>query len=105
MKGDDFVRQDVHQLAGGVQRDSGERVVEASILRNQALKQESAEYWIERASYYRGRGETDLEKESFRKALEIIPARPNTNQAAADRFEIVRSFFFLEGSDPRPSAR
>lgn len=94
MKGDDIVTEDVHELAGAVQAASGQRVVEARVLRNEAAQQNKASYWIERASYYRGRVEYELEDDSYRKALTALPYNPREPKVTAERLEVVKSFAF-----------
>src|SRR5438034_4609330 len=69
MKGDDFEAGDAHTLAGMVQAASGQRVVETKILRDEVSRRGTAEYWIERAQYYSGRDEEELELETYRQAL------------------------------------
>jgi hypothetical protein len=106
MKGDDILDQDAHHLAGGVQRESGQRVVETGILRNEATQRETAKYWLERADYYGGREEYDLKKETYLKALVALPYSTTDNKVAAERFEVVRSFaFFLKEDRDRRAGR
>jgi tetratricopeptide (TPR) repeat protein len=94
MKGADIVTQDVHQLAGSVQAQSGQRVVEAGVLGAEVPQRESVSYWLERAAYYRGRKEYELECDTYRQALEVFLINPNDPKWEAQRFEIVRSFTF-----------
>jgi hypothetical protein len=99
MKGADVLLQDVHQLAGEVQRESGRRVVEGEILRNEAAQQRTAKYWLERASYFQGRSDEALVRDTYRKALAALPYAKD-RRLLSDRFEIVRaySFFLKEGA-------
>lgn len=94
MNGSDIVTQDVHQFAGSVQAASGQRVVEARILSDEIAKRDTASYWLERANYYHGREEYELEIEAYRKALEALPYKANDEKALASRFEVIRSFSF-----------
>jgi hypothetical protein len=94
MKRDDIVTQDVHELAGGVQAMSGQRVVEARVLASEAAQQNKSGYWIERASYYRGREEYGLEDDSYHKALTALPYDPKDPKVSAERLKVVDSFVF-----------
>jgi hypothetical protein len=98
MKGDDILAEDVERLAGSVQRESGQRVVEKGILQNEASLQRTGKYWLERASYYRGRSEDELERETYLKALAALPA-PVNDQAVAERLEVLRTFAFSVDRD------
>jgi hypothetical protein len=51
MKGDDIVLLNIHQLAGEVQADSGQRVVETKILRDDLEPRSTSEYRLEPAAY------------------------------------------------------
>lgn len=95
MKGDDILLQDVHQLAGQVQMGSGQRVIETKILRDGPARQATAEYWLERARYYGGRGETERERDSYRQALVALPVKREDADALNQRLEVVRSFVFF----------
>ena len=99
MNDDDIEVRDLHVLAGGVQAGSGHRVVETKILRDEASRRRTAEYWIERTEYYRGRGENRLEWESYRQALMALPNDPSDTPAAWQRLEIVRRFAFFLARD------
>ncbi len=90
--GDDILLGDVHQLAGAVQGGSGQRVVETKILRDETARRSTAEYWLERARYYDGRVEFELERNTFRQALVALEARPDDIKGLRERFEVVRSF-------------
>jgi hypothetical protein len=97
IKGDDILLQDVHQLAGAVQSASGQRVVETKILGNETARRSTSKYWLERASYYNGRDEFGLERDTYRQALAALAARPQDSKGLGERFEVVRAFvFFLE---------
>jgi hypothetical protein len=97
MKGDDIEMSGVHQLAGAVQSRSGHRVVETKILRDEATRRGTAEYWIERADYYNGRNENQLQLQTYREGLLALPNNPCDAKAAAERLEIVRRFAFFLG--------
>lgn len=94
MNTNDIIKQDLNQLSGQVQAGSGQRVIETGILRNEVTQANTAAYWIQRASYYRGRAEYQLENETFRKALANFPYSSNDERASAQRGEIIRQFAF-----------
>lgn len=60
-------------LAGQVQAASGQRVVEGRLLREEAAREGSVEYWEERARYYGGRGELEQAITACERALELPP--------------------------------
>ena len=96
MKGDDILLEDLHQLAGAVQGGSGQRVIETKILGDEAAQHSTAQYWLERASYYHGRKEYDRERDSYREALVALRAKSDA-AALNERFKVVQSFaFFLD---------
>jgi hypothetical protein len=97
IKGDDIVLEDVHQLAGATQRESGQRVVETAILRDEASQRTTAEYWLKRAQYYDGREEYERERDSYRAALVALCANPPGANTDQERFQIVRAFAFFLG--------
>jgi hypothetical protein len=94
MNTNDIIKQDLNQLSGQVQAGSGQRVIETGILRNEMTLTNTPAYWLQRASYYRGRSEYELENETFHKALANFPYSSNDEQASAQRFEIIRQFAF-----------
>jgi tetratricopeptide (TPR) repeat protein len=96
MKGDDILLEDIHQLAGAVQRASGQRVIETKILRDESSRQATSEYWLERARYYRGRNEYERERDTYRQALVALQARRDDADARR-RFEVVSAFAFFLG--------
>jgi hypothetical protein len=102
-----IIKEDLNQLAGEVQMGSGQRVIETGILRNEATQANTADYWLQRASYYRGRAEYQLENETFHKALANFPYSANDEKASADRFEIIRHFAFSirQSCDERVNCR
>ena len=95
IKGDDILREDVHQLAGQVQGGSGQRVVETKILGDETAQRLTAEYWLERARYYDGREEYEHERDSYRQALAALSVKPEDRTALSERFQVVRSFAFF----------
>lgn len=97
MKGDDFEAGEAHALAGAVQAASGQRVVETKILRDEVSRRETAAYWMERAQYYRGRDEDELELETYRQALVALPNNPRDLKVAGDRLQLVSQFAFFLG--------
>lgn len=105
MKDDDIPYRDVHQLAGTVQAQTGQRVVERKILVDEATQQKSIKYWMERARYYEGRSDYELERDTYLKALTAVPFDPNGRQSRADRLELVRWLaFFYKRNDSQPAA-
>lgn len=93
MKGDaDIVADDVHYLAGGVQAQSGMRVVEAKILQDEASERESVSYWLERAHYYTGRKEYDAVMETYNQALVHVPFKPQDRASLGARLTLLMDF-------------
>ncbi|MBA2733845.1 MAG: hypothetical protein H0U54_13245 [Acidobacteria bacterium] len=110
MKGDsDIINEDVHQLAGAVQAQSGMRVVEAKILRDEARERESAAYWVERAEYYKGRKEYDAVMDTYRQAFAHLPLKPDDKASVSARFLLLSSFTtfvrYAEGDGKRDERR
>jgi hypothetical protein len=97
MTGDDFEAGDAHALAGAVQAASGQRVVETKILRDEVSRRTTPEYWMERAQYYSGRDEEELELETYRQALVALPNNPRDVRVASARLQLVRQFAFFMG--------
>lgn len=79
-------------LAGAVQADSGARVVEKKILSEEQQRENSAEYWIERANYYRGRNELLLVLEAYYEGFKNFPAKLNENSRWQERLRLIDSF-------------
>ena len=106
MKGDDIFSGDVHQLAGAVQAQTGQRVVERKILGNEATQRKTAQYWLERAEYYRGRDDYDLERDTYLKALAAVPFDSKNQSSHRERLELLRAFaFFSKENRERPQAK
>jgi hypothetical protein len=105
MKGDDIEMSGVHELAGAVQSGSGQRVVETKLLREEATRRDTAEYWIERADYYNGRDEDQLQLQTYREGLLAVPNHPRDAKAANQRLELVRRFAFFLGDSDDDDAR
>lgn len=59
-------------LAGMVQAASGARVVEKKILSERTKRENTADYWIERANYYRGRNELKLVFDAYLEGLKTV---------------------------------
>lgn len=98
MKGDDIMAEDVHQLAGTVQAQSGMRVVEAKILRDEASERASVSYWLERARYYIGRKEYDAVMETYRQALAFLPFKPQDAATVRTCLTLLDDFAFFATS-------
>ena len=100
---DDIIPEDLNQLAGSVQAGSGGRFVEAKILRDETERRKTSQYWLERAQYYRGRGEYGLERDTYKQALVALPFSSQDEKAWRERFWIVRSFaHFLGDRSDKP---
>ncbi|MBI4750654.1 MAG: hypothetical protein HY774_19385 [Acidobacteria bacterium] len=78
--------------AGTVQRISGARVIEQSILENEEAHQQKPEYWISRASYYLGRQELKLFEETIDQAIARFPFRPDFYETQK-RIQILEFYF------------
>lgn len=89
---DDILPEDVHHLAGAVQSQSGMRVVEAKILSDEATRRESAQYWTERARYYKGRKEYDVVMETYEQALHEFPLQLQDRESVVARLSLLREF-------------
>ena len=59
-------------LAGQVQRESGQRVVEGEIKAQEKTSTDDPSYWRERALYYRGRSQPQQEEEALQKGLALV---------------------------------
>jgi hypothetical protein len=68
-KSDDIFSQEIYGLAGAVQSGSGARAVESKVVQDEATRAGSVEYWVERISYYEGRGASEQIVQTFRNAL------------------------------------
>lgn len=90
-----------HYLAGAVQAASGQRVVETKVLQVADGRQDSPEYWLNRISYYAGRRETDLVRQTFSQALDKFPYVPNDLTSSFPRRRILYElrFFGSENSE------
>ena len=85
------------RLAGAVQASSGARVVESEILRQQATRQDSYEYWRERIDYYDGRNEPELMFSSYMQAFSTVPFEPADRKSVYLRlFQIKRFAEFVD---------
>lgn len=88
----DIVTENIHHLAGAVQADSGARAVESKILREQALRQNSYEYWQERISYYHGRKEPERIFDAYRQSFTAVPFNLNDENSHGNRLFFIRRF-------------
>jgi len=80
------------QFAGGVQDQSGARVIEDRILKAEAANPDSSEYWLTRAKYYAGRKENAQAIEAFEKALALAPFDSSNETRMAQRHQIMREY-------------
>ena len=92
------------QLAGQVQRESGERVIEKRILEAEPAAGDSTRYWLTRAEYYRGRREHTEAIRAYERALAVTaPPTLGNEQPVLDRIGVMRSYRrFLEGNGSQP---
>ncbi|HEY8559137.1 MAG TPA: hypothetical protein VIL74_01955 [Pyrinomonadaceae bacterium] len=88
----DISGDDSNRLAGAVQAGSGARAVESEILRRQALRADSYEYWDERIQYYEGRDEPELVFNSYMQAFAAIPYDSSNGRSADRRLFFIRHF-------------
>ncbi len=88
----DIISSNPSYLAGMVQDASGARAVESEILRQQALRQDSYEYWQERISYYYGRNEPELMFSSYMQAFAAVPFDPVNGDSKGMRIYFIRRF-------------
>lgn len=82
----------VNYLAGAVQAASGARVVESKILNEQALRQDSYEYWQERIGYYRGRKEPMRVFDAYRQSLTAVPFDLTDEKSRSERVFFIGRF-------------
>ncbi len=68
-------------FAGAVQQATGARVIEERIPGRERKSMDDPEYWLERATYYRGRGEVSSEEEAYRKGLALSASRLGSERA------------------------
>ncbi len=90
--------------AGAVQSATGLRVVEAKLLKDEKAKENSPEYWIDRAAYYDGRKEFALVWKTYLQALTKFPYKPNDLQASFPRLEILYRIGW-RGDDDKETVR
>lgn len=96
----DILADSVSQLAGVSQMGSGARVVESKILAEQAAKQDTYRYWLERIAYYRGRKEPVQVFDSYAQALKLVPTNFSNRSSMDDRMWFVSRFVeFATDSD------
>ena len=88
----DILADSAFQLAGAAQMASGARVVESKILAEQAAKQDTYKYWLERIEYYRGRKEPVPVFDSYLQALKVVPADPSERYSGEERLRLIRNF-------------
>jgi hypothetical protein len=88
----DIMTENIDYLSGAVQAASGARVVESKILREQALRQNSYEYWWERVRYYQGRQEPERVFDAYRQSFAAIPLDLTDEKSSGARLFFVRSF-------------
>lgn len=99
LKSDDIMEEDVHLLAGGIQADSGMRVVETKILNDEAVSRDSAKYWLERARYYTGRRDYDAVMDTYRQALVYVPFKTGDRESVAARLLLLQQFTLFATDD------
>lgn len=85
----DIQKDDVFRLAGWTQAGSGQRVIEEKILRDEPQSKDSPSYWINRARYYQGRNERELEWQTYKEALQLFPCKYNGPDAEQKRWHLL----------------
>lgn len=93
--------QDLGATAGRTQSVSGKRVIEQSILENEAAYRKEPRYWIERAHYYYGRKEYKLVDETIEKALAQFPLNKKNIENRNRQQIAYLSFWWLEQSESK----
>ncbi len=88
----DIAEKDFSFIAGGVQSVSGARVIESKILREQATRQDSIEYWYERIEYYRGRKEPERMFDAYKQIFVSVPFNMDDKRSRENRLSLVRKF-------------
>lgn len=63
-------------FAGRTQAITGARVIEKTVLAAEQTSTDDPHYWLERATYYRGRQDAAAEEDAYRKALGLAAAEP-----------------------------
>jgi tetratricopeptide (TPR) repeat protein len=72
------------RLAGQVQAETGQRVVEGMVMEREEPSADSPEYWLDRAEYFMGRKEDEGVREAFEKALALCSReRPEDSERGA----------------------
>lgn len=87
----DIQTGDTEYLGGAVQAASGERVIEKKILSEQEKRENTSEYWIERANYYRGRKELKLVFDAYLEGIETVSFDANDEQSRRNRSSLIWS--------------
>ncbi len=85
----DIQKDDVFRLAGLTQAASGQRAVEERIIQDEEQKRDSPYYWIDRAKYYQGRNERELEWQAYKDALPLFPCKSNGLDSEQKRFQLL----------------
>lgn len=93
--------QDLGATAGRTQSVSEKRVIEQSILENEAAYRKEPRYWIERAHYYYGRKEYKLVDETIEKALAQFPLNKKNIENRNRQQIAYLSFWWLEQSESK----
>ena len=83
------------RMAGEIQGESGQRVIENTLREKEIEQVDSPKYWLARANYYVGRKEHGEAIKAFEKALELAPvAPPRRGKAPADiRNTVLRTYW------------
>jgi hypothetical protein len=79
-------------LAGNAQSSSGMRVIEQKILNEEKERKDTARYWIERANYYKGRGEENQVLETYRQALANLPYTLQNKDISQERLSVLYAY-------------
>ncbi|MCU0239155.1 MAG: hypothetical protein MUC29_06915 [Pyrinomonadaceae bacterium] len=95
----DIQTDDIYSTAGSVQAVTEQRVIENKILQDEATNENSPTYWLNRAAYYGGRGETQKQFQTYLKALEKFPYQPNNIKGSSPRLYILSYFRSFTSDD------
>jgi len=88
------------RLAGQVQAQTGQRVVEGMVVEREEPEADSAEYWLDRAGYFMGRKEGEQVRAAFEKALALCSRERQEDSgrgAPMRRWVVERYVLYLRG--------
>jgi tetratricopeptide (TPR) repeat protein len=89
----DGMSLDMLRLAGQVQAQTGQRVVEGMVVEREEPSADSAEYWLDRAEYFIGRKEEEQVRAAFEKALALCSREVEDRERGAQmRLRVVHRY-------------